>query len=216
LRSDARDVAQALINVGAGQKAGEMGGKVEELEGKVRELTEQLESKETELTDARAKVPDAASLEEAARKKWEPKLGKEKERADKAEANLTNALTQIAVDKAIARLITPNEQGMRADPEYANLIAAEKIRKQITVRTDGTLGVKQLGEDGEYDGESLDDKVSALVNDFRPTIPSTFVLSNADSGAGIRNGGGGSGKIAVTEQQLAAEMRQSGRYRGTF
>jgi uncharacterized membrane protein YqiK len=200
LRADARDVAQHLINVGAGQKAGEVGGKVDELASKVSELTEQLEAKDEEIAKMRSSAPDVAAQVDAERKKGESKAAKERERAEAAETRATALAKQVAKDKIIARLTTPNELGQRADREYAELIAAAKLDDRVVVKADGSIDVLQIGESTAYDGETLDQKIDALVKDFRPSIPASFLLTNADSGAGVRSGGGAGVGLKTLEQ----------------
>jgi hypothetical protein len=187
-------VAQPLIDVGAGKQKGEGQKEITELQGKIAELTEQLETKDRELKEQ----PDIATIEEKAGKRWEKKVRDLEAQRDDAQGRYHKSLQQIAVDKAVALLITPNEQGLRTDREYAELIAAEKLRGQIVPKDDGTIGVKQIGEESEYDAPTLDAKIVALVKDFRAYIPATFQMSNADSGAGVRSGpsgGGGSGGL---------------------
>jgi hypothetical protein len=189
LRAKCPAVAQPLIDVGAGKQKGEGQKELTELQAKITELTEQLEGKDRELKAQ----PDVASIEEKASRKWEKKVRDLEGQRDDAEKKFKGALTQIAVDKAVALLITPNEQGLRTDREYAQLIAAAKLRDQIIPKEDGTIGVKQLGEESEYDGLTLDDKIQSLVKDYRAYVPATFQMSNADSGAGVRSGPGGVG-----------------------
>jgi hypothetical protein len=191
LRARAGEVAVSLINIGKSQGTSEAGGEVKKLEAQVKELTEALEAKEQEMADFRAKTPDAATIEESTRKKWESKLRKAETERDDAHRRFNDAVVQIGIDKAVALLITPNEQGVRADREYAELIAAGKLRPHFVPKPDGSLAVKQIGEETEYDGDTLDAKVAALVKDFRPYIPATFLMSNADGGAGVRSGPGG-------------------------
>lgn len=215
LRAQSSPVAQHLINVGAGQKSGEVQTKLDELQKKLDEATEHLEGKETELAELRAKTPDAASIEASAKNKYEKQLRKVEAERDTSRQQYENALRQVAIDKAVALLITPNEQGLRVDREYAQLIAAEKLRPHILPKPDGNIGIKQLGDDGEYDGGNLDEKVAALVKDFRPYIPPTFVMSNADSGAGIRGGSAASVSSGLkTQQQIIEQYRTDPTFAG--
>jgi hypothetical protein len=193
LRAKCPPVAQSLIDVGAGQKSGEVKKDLAELQSVVRELNEQIEAKDRELADVKSKQPDVAAIEDKASKRWTNQVKKLEQERDEATARYHKSLVQIGIDKAVAMLITPNDQGIRTDKEYAELIAAEKLRGQIVPKDDGTIGVKQIGEESEYDAPTLDGKIAALVKDFRAYIPSTFQMSNADSGAGVRTGGSGNG-----------------------
>lgn len=205
LRSGVGPVAQSLINIGKSQAQSDGGAELDRLKQQVQDLTESVEAKDAEIQQLTAKVPDAAQVEESYRKKWEPKLTKAEQRALEAETRATTLAQQVVVDKALARLLARNEQGQAADPEYVHLIAAEKIRKLVTPKPDGNVGVRTLDGDGEYDGETVDQKVDALIKDFRPTIPAAFVLTNADSGAGVRNGGG---SVGGTWSQYRKEVEQ--------
>lgn len=191
LRAKCPSVAQPLIDVGAGQKSGEMRKDVAELQTTVRELREQLDDKEREFTKFKEDTPDVVAIEEKANKRHAARIAKAEQERDEATKRYHSSLVQIGIDKAVALLITPNEQGIRTDREYAELIAAERLRPHLVPKDDGTIGVKQIGEETEYDAPTLDGKIAALVKDFRAYIPPTFQMSNADSGAGVRNGTSG-------------------------
>jgi hypothetical protein len=215
LRAKCPAVAQPLIDVGAGQKSGEVKKDLAELQSTLRDLNEQLEAKDKELADVKSKQPDVAAIEEKASKKWTNQVKKLEADRDEAMARYHKSLVQIAIDKAVALLITPNEQGIRTDREYAELIAAEKLRGQIVPKDDGTIGVRQIGEESEYDAPSLDTKIAQLVKDFTPYIPATFQMSNADSGAGVRTGGGGAGTGGLQRfEQIVDKKRQDSAFAG--
>ena len=203
LRAKCPSVAQPLIDVGAGQKSGEVKKDIADLQASVRDLTEQLEGKDRELAEVKSKQPDVAAIEDKASKRWQKRVNDLEAELDKSQSLYRKSTVQIGVDKAVAMLITPNEQGIRVDREYAELIAAEKLRPQIVPKEDGSIGVKQIGEESEYDAPTLDGKIAALVKDYRAYIPQTFQMSNADSGAGVRsNGGGGSAGGKKTLDQI--------------
>jgi len=215
LRAGAPEVAQSLINIGGSQKATEVTGKVKELEGQVKELTEAVEQKDQELTELRAKTPDAAAIEESTKRKYDVKLRKLEQERDEAKKRHEDAVVQIGLDKAIAEMITPNEQGVRVDREWAQELGALKLRSQFIAKPDGSLAVKQIGDESEYDG-TLDEKVKALVKDFRAYVPETFKFSNADGGAGIRNGAGSAGVAPglKTQQQIIEQKRSNPAFAG--
>ena len=193
LRAKCPAVAQPLIDVGAGQKSGETKKDLAALQETVRELREQLEDKDRELVKVKEDTPDVAAIEEKANKRYAARIQKAEQERDEATSRFRSSLVQLGVDKAVAMLIAPNEQGIRADREYAELVAAQKLREHIVPKDDGTLAVKQIGEESEYDAPTLDAKIAQLVKDFRPYISATFQLTNADSGAGVRSGQGGTG-----------------------
>jgi hypothetical protein len=215
LRAGAPEVAQSLINIGGSQKATEVTGRIKELEATVKELTEAAEQKDQEITELRAKAPDAAAIEESTKRKYDVKLRKLEQERDDARKRHEDAVVQIGIDKAIAMMITPNEQGVRVDREWAEQLGAMKLRAQFAPRPDGSLAVKQIGEESEYDG-TLDEKVAALVKDFRAYVPETFKFSNADGGAGIRNGTGAAGVAPglKTQQQIIEQKRSNPAFAG--
>jgi hypothetical protein len=213
LRSDARDVAQALINVGAGQKAGEIGSKVDELQQQVTDLTGQLEAKETELTDLKAKTPDAAVLEESAKKKWEPKVKAATERAETAEQRARSLVKEVAKGKFRALLKQPNEQGLKVDDGWADRVVAAEFDDRFKVNDDHSLTILQPGETTAYDGDTEDERIAALAKDARKSVPSAYLVSNADGGSGVRNGGGGSVGLK-TQQQIIDAKRNDPAFAG--
>jgi len=214
LRAESRDVAQALINVGAGQKAGEMTGKVGELEEKVKELEGQLEAKDTEITDLRSKTPDAAQLEETAKKRWEPKVKAATERAEQAETRAREAIRRSARQKFVAALTAPDEQGMYVEPQWAEKVVAAEYDDRLIAKPDFSLGVLQPGENTEYDGDTDEARIAALARDARRTVPSTYVLSRADAGAGIRGGGGNASVGLKTPDQIRQQKQQNPAFAG--
>lgn len=208
LRSDSPDVANYLITSGKNQRDGEVQGDLKKLTDRIAELEGELETSHSELTTLRSKTPDVAAVEESVKRKYEGKVRKAEQERDQVQRLFDDATVQHAVDLAVNNLTTPNEQGVRAHPEYARLIAAARLREQM-VPKNGTVAIKQIGEEAEYDGDTLEQKVKALVKDFRAYIPPEFIVSNADSGAGVRNGSSGAG-IAPglkTQQQIIEEMR---------
>ena len=215
LRSDSPDVANYLITSGKNQRDGEVQGDLKKLTDRIAELEGELETSHSELTTLRSKTPDVAAVEESAKRKYEKQLRKAEQDRDEAQRRFDDAMVQIGVDKAVALLIVPNEQGNRAHPQYAKQLAALELRKQFVPGPNG-LAVKQIGEETEYDGDTLDAKVAALVKDFRAYIPQEFIVSNADSGAGVRNGTGGSGVAPglKTQEQIIQAKRSNPAFSG--
>lgn len=213
LRSDAKDVSQLLINVGAGQKSGEVGTKVTELETKLRETTEKLEETEREFTEFKTKTPDATAIEAREKAKWEPKITKERERADTATTQLRDERKKLAVARFVSLLSTPDDSGTRIDPQWAEKVVAAEHGDRFVIKDDGTLGVLQPGETTEYDADTLDKKIAALAKDARKAVPSAYVLTGADSGSGVRGGGGG-GVGLKTVEQIRKEKEQNSAFSG--
>lgn len=193
MRSDAKDVAQLLINVGAGQKSGETQSKVTDLETKLRETTEKLEETERDFTEFKSKTPDVATIEARERAKWEPKVKAKDDELKAAREQFKGAVGRGGRVKFTRELIA-----LGADPEYAEQVAAQKYGDRLNPKDDGSLGVFQIGEQVEYDGDE-DAKIKALAADAYKTVPAKFRLTNADSGAGVRSGGGGSAYDAAKE-----------------
>lgn len=216
LRSDSPDVANYLITSGKNQRDGEVQGDLQKLNARIAELEGELETSHSELTTLRSKTPDVAAVEESVKRKYEGKVRKAEQERDEVQRRFDGAQVQHAVDIGISGLITPNEQGIRVDPEYARLIAAARLREQMVPKPDGSVVVKQIGEETEYEGETLEQKVKALVKDFRAYIPPTFLVSNADSGAGVRNGTGGSGVAPglKTQEQIIQAKRSNPAFSG--
>lgn len=207
MRANAPVAAQALMNAGASVKERDLDGKFKTLETDRDEWKEKAEALEQEFAEFKTKTPDAAAIEARERQKWEPKVTKERERAEQAATALRDERKKLAVSQFVTLLTTPDERGARVEPKWAQRVVAQEYADRFVVKEDGTLGVLQIGETTEYDGETLEQKVAALAKDARKTVDSGFVLTGADSGSGVRNGGGGT--VVKTEAQLAAEMRAS-------
>lgn len=205
LRSDSKDVAQLLINVGAGQKSGETQAKVTDLETKLRETEEKLAEVTSEFAEHKAKTPDVATVEARERAKWEPKVKAKEDELKAARETTKNVLKRGAVARFTRELIKAG-----VDPEYAQEVAANKYGDRFDPKDDGTLGVLQVGEAIEYDAADEDSKIAALAADVRKGIAPRWILTNADSGAGVRNGGGGgAGYDAKKEGEAMAAKEKS-------
>lgn len=211
LRSDSKSVAQLLINVGAGQKSGETQTKVSQLEQERDELRDKLEATEQEYTEFKTRTPDAAAIEARLNTKWGAKVQAKEDEVKATRDTLRKALGGGTMQKVVSRLVT--KYGI--DEDYAREVLAQRHADRIAVGDDARIGVLQLGEATEYDAATEDEKIDALAADIRKTVPPKFVNTNADSGSGVRNGAGGA-VVAKTVEQLAADMRATGRYRGTL
>lgn len=213
MRTDAKDVALSLINVGKSQKQTEIGGDLHTLTTKLEEVQKELEQRDAELADLRSKAPDATAIEASAQKKWEPKVRTATERAEKAEAAARTRVKDVGKQKFVEYLMTPDDQGLRVDPLWAKKVVAAEFDDRFVPKDDYSLSVLQPGETIEYDGDTEDERIKALARDARRTVPSAYMLTNADSGAGIRNGGGGS-VGTNTLQQIIEQKKQNPAFAG--
>lgn len=204
LRADAKDVAQQLINVGAGQKAGETQTKVSQLEQERDELKEKLETTEREFAEHKSKTPDVATVEARERAKWEQKV-----KAKDDELKAAREQYKGAVGKGGRAKFTRELIALGVDPEYAETVAAAKYGDRFVASDEGTLGVLQLGETTEYDAADEDGKIKALAADVRKIVPPRFINTNADSGAGVgRQGSGGNTYDAAKVGREMAEQQK--------
>lgn len=209
LRDNAKDVSQLLINVGAGQKSGEVGGKVTALEKERDEWKAKAEEVEQEFTEFKAKTPDVATVEARERAKWEPKVKAKDEEVKATKETLRKALGGGTMQKVVAHLVAK----LGVDDDYAREVLAARYADRIAVGDDGRIGVLQVGETSEYDAVTEDEKVAALAADIRKTVPPKFVNTNADSGAGVRGGSGG-GTGLKTVEQIRKEKQQDSAFAG--
>lgn len=214
LRADAKDVAQLLINVGAGQKSGETQTKVSTLEQERDEWKEKAETTEQEFAEFKSKTPDVKAIEDRLNATHAKALTKERERADKATTDLRDERKKLAVSKFVSLLTTADDSGTRIEPQWAEKVVAAELNDRFVIKEDGTLGVLQPGEAVEYDADTLDKKIAALAKDARKTVASTYVLTGSDSGAGARGGGGGGGTGLKTPEQIRKEKEQNSAFAG--
>jgi hypothetical protein len=208
LRANSKDVAQLLINVGAGQKSGETQTKVSQLEAERDDLKEHLEQLTTEYTEFKTRTPDAAAIETRLNTKWGAKLQAKDDEVKATRDTLRKALGGGTMQKVVARLVT--KYGV--DDDYAREVLAQRHADRIAVGDDAKVGVLQLGETVEYDAATEDEKIDALAADIRKTVPPKFVNTNADTGAGIRGGVGGA--VVKTVEQIAQQKRNDPAFSG--
>lgn len=186
-RSACKPVAQSLINIGGSQKKGD----IDALNSRVKQLEDEAEQKDAEIQELRAKTPDAQALTE----KYEKKLAEARDAKKAAEESSRSLRKQVAKDKALALIKRRDGQGFTVDDLWADKVVAADIDDRIVVKDDGSIDVLELGQTTSYDGDTVDAKLAALARDARKAVPSQYLISNADAGAGIRgsNGGGAAG-----------------------
>jgi hypothetical protein len=186
LRDDVKDVAQKLINVGAGQKSGDADKKIAAAEKERDEWKEKAETTEQEFAEFKSKTPDVATVEARERAKWEQKVKAKDDELKAAREQFKGAVGKGGRAKFTRELIA-----LGVDPEYAESVAAAKYGDRLNPKDDGVLAVYQLGETTEYDAPDEDAKIKALAADVRKLVSPKFINTNADSGGGANNRGSG-------------------------
>lgn len=180
-----------------GKAGGATAEKLTAAEARVEEL-------ETQLAEAQAKVPDAAKLEERLTREWTRKVDAATRRAEAAEVALTKERGdgfRTAFGTAL--------RDLDVDPDYADEVLAGRYADRHVVEPDGTRRVRKPGEDTAYDADDVTAAVKLLAADVVKTVPPKFLLSNADSGGGVTNGGAGAGGSGANQwSQLRKEVQQ--------
>lgn len=211
IRESVKLVAQPLINAGVALEKRETKAKLARYETALGETKEKLAATEQEFTQFKEKVPNVRDVEEAERKKWEPRLLKEKDRADKAEGGVRKLREQVFKDKFEARLTRPDAQNVRVDNDPLIVRGIiEEFKDRYVQKEDGTEEVLQIDSDTPYDGRTIDDKINALADAARRKVSSKFLITGTDSGAGVsgsRTGGARDGGTLTPDQVL--EKRRS-------
>lgn len=217
LRERSKQLAQALINVGVKGTKKEFGPKVTQLESQLAESKQQLESVNAEFAAFKERSPSIRDLEDNEKRKWEPRVKQEKERADKAEANAKNLRSQVFEDKLAAQLTREDVGGTRLDndPLIVRAIVSQ-YRDRHVQRDDGTEDVLQIDNDTPYDGRTMDDKIGALADAARRKVNAKFLVTTADNGGGVRNSGnsGITGSGLKTQDQITEQKRQDPAFAG--
>lgn len=206
IREKIKPVSQHLINVGSALKK-------EEAKAEVKKLTEERDAAIAErdeaaeaLATSNAAKPDVAKLEADLTAKWSKKVDDLKKQLGAKDESFRGALRKSSIAKLTAELVKAG-----VDPDYAKEVLAAKYSGQFEVKDDGSVVVKN-GDGLEYDGDE-DTKVGAFAADLRKIVPPKFINTNADTGAGVRNGqGGGSGYDAA---KVGAEMGKQEREAAT-
>lgn len=204
MRANAPAAAQALMNAGASVKERDLDGRLRTLEKERDDALKELEDVTTEFSEHKSKTPDVATMEARERAKWEPKVKERDEKLKQKDETLRNALKRVSLTKLEAEAVK-----IGVDPDYAKEVLRTRYADRVTVADDGTIGVLQLGETAEYDAPSEDEKIAALAADIRKAVPSKFINTNADTGAGIRGGSGGAIGLKTVEQ-IRQEKRDTG------
>lgn len=191
-------------------------GKAEGAKGGT-EAAQKLADAEQRATDLQAKLdelsaskPDVKALEETLNARWQKKLDAEKQRADTAVTTLRQREVALARAEFLAALTAPAEDGTRVDPEWAADVADARWGSRLAAREEGGVRVLQLDGDMEYDAPDTKAALRQLAADARRTVPARYVLTNADTGAGVTSGGvvGGAGGYDPVKAGLAAAEAQ--------
>lgn len=171
----------------------------------------------------RSTVPDRVALENEVKGRFEGKLTEAKKKIEK----LTTANVENARNREVARALSfmtatgttlealrkkyKDRTGVNLGevfPEYAETIAAAKIRDRIRVDEEGNItDVYKLGEDTGYDAPTTEDKLVLLASDMKKQTPAIFVASKAEGGAGVRgaSSGGSSGSGPSADSVVATK-----------
>lgn len=184
LRERNRTVAQPLINVGSALKKEETKKEIAELKAANESLTQERDEAVESLATSNASKPDVAKLESDLTAKWSKKVDDLKKQLGQKDESFRGALRRGSLAKLTAELVKAG-----VDPDYAKEVLAAKYAGQFEVKDDGSVVVKN-GDGLEYDGDE-DAKVGAFAADLRKLVPPKFINTNADSGAGVGNGGRG-------------------------
>lgn len=217
LRERVKIVSQPLINVGAKLGKREQSGKTNDLTAKLQTATEQLETAQEELKALKDRTPNVRDIEENERRKWEPRIKQEKERADKAEQNARKLREQVFEDTLASHLTRDDSSGTRLDNDPLVVRAVvQQYRDRYVLREDGTEDVLQIDNDTPYDGRTQEDKIAALAAAAMRKVNPKFLVTQADNGAGVRNSGN-SGVMQSglkTQDQIIEQRRQDPAFAG--
>jgi hypothetical protein len=209
LRERLKTVSQVLINVGAKLGKREQASKITELEGKLAEAKEQLEATQQEFAGYKERTPNVRDVEENEKRKWEPRLQKEKERAEKAEQHARNLRLQVFRDKFASYLTRADQANVRVDDDPLIIRAlVEQYVDRYVQNEDGSEEVLQIDNDTPYDGRTLDDKIAALAQAARRNVSSKFLIAATDTGSGVRGPGGGTSNGGLLTQEQVIERRR--------
>lgn len=216
LRERVKIVSQPLINVGAKLGKRELTGKNADLTAKLQTATEQLEQTQAELTALKEKTPNVRDIEENEKRKWEPRVRQVQERAEKAEASAKKLREQVFRDKFASHLTRADNANVRMDDDPLLIRAiTEQYLDRYKQNEDGTEDVLQIDNDTPYDGRTLDDKIALLASAARRAVPSKYLVTAADSGAGVeRKSGNGHSQGLLTQEQILEKKRSNPVFQG--
>lgn len=213
IRERAKPVAQMLINVGGALKKEEAKADVRKATERAEKAEADLQAAQDELNELKSKAPDAKAIEDRLTASHAKALKKEQERADAAERRAKELNRRIARDITHAELIKPDASGVYVEPEYAELVLGRYDDRYVD-KDDGSLGVLQVGEATEYDGQDVKAKAAALAKDIRKQIQPRYLITSADSGAGVRSGNGGGNSTTKTVEQIKQEKLNNPAFSG--
>lgn len=216
LRERVKTVSQPLINIGAKVGKREQVGKNADLQAKLTTAEEQLEQVKGELTSLKDRTPNARDIEENEKRKWQPLIKKEQERAEKAELNARKLREQVFRDKFAAHLTRSDGANVRMDDDPLLVRAlTEQYLDRYVQREDGTEEVLQIDNDTPYDGRTTDDKIAALAEAARRKVPAKYLIAATDSGSGVRADRSGNGSNGLlTQDQIVERRRQDPAFAG--
>jgi hypothetical protein len=174
----------------------------------------------------KATIPDRVALEKELGEKSERKVNELRKQLDKYKGLVQGSGKDKALSQ-LTKLLTASGQTLEqfrqkfprltlgdVNQEYADVVLSAKYGDRIVIDDDGNItDVLKPGENSPYEGASLDEKLAFLAADVRKTVPTTFVVSAADRGAGVRGGAtnGGQGSGPQLEPVVAAKAH-SGDY----
>lgn len=202
LRGSAPGLFQAIFqeghNVGYGQKHSELAAlqtRATAAEGQVATLTQQL-------TEARAGGPvDVNKLHADYKLKLDEK--------DKAIADLrtesVGRLESLSLKVAQSKLQKALED-LGVDPVYAEVLAEKpEIRRRLKPQEDKAVTVYQEGTEIPIVGANGKDPLHILAEELHPKVPTKFIVSKVDRGAGGEGLGGGADLDNATPEAKALD-----------
>jgi hypothetical protein len=209
LREREKTVAQPLINVGAKLSKKDLGTKITTLETQLAEAKDKLTETESEFAQFKERSPSLRDLEDNEKRKWEPRVKLEKERADKAEQNAKTLRQQVFRDKFSSHLTRPDAAGTHVDndPLIVRAIVEQYLDRYVQ-KDDGSEDVLQIDNDTPYDGRTTDDKIAALADAARRKVNAKYLITQTDNGGGVRNSNGnGIAAGLLTQDQIVQNKR---------
>ena len=216
LRGDTstKPVAQELINVGNAGKTAELQPRLKALEKERDEVVAARDALQVELDEVKAKTPDAKTIEEKAKAKYEPQIAKLTKERDDAIGGQKALRKQVAKEKFTSLLKRADEQGVKVEDDWADRVVASEFDDRFVERDDGSLDVLQVGETTAYDGKTLDEKIASLAADVRKKVNPKYLITSTDRGGGVGGGGTGGrgqgGEWSELRKKIEAERAAQG------
>lgn len=216
LRERMKIVSQPLINVGAKLGKRDATGKAAQVQAQLDAAKDELETVKGELAGLKERTPNVRDIEESEKRKWEPRIKQERERADKAEANAKKLREQVFRDKFAAHLTRSDGANVRMDDDPLLIRAlTEQYIDRYVQREDGTEDVLQIDNDTPYDGRTTDDKIAALADAARRKVPAKYLIAATDTGSGVRPTNGSTmGGNLFSQDQIIEKKRQDPAFAG--